>query len=272
MNIPIISVLMPVYNAGAFLKVGIDSILQQTYSDFELIIINDGSNDNSEQIILSFKDPRIKYYKNEKNSGLIFTLNKGLKYCSGKFIARMDADDISLPDRFEKQINYIEKNPSLSGVGCHVSFINEKAAVIGTWKADELTATYLQIKKHIVKENCIAHPSVMVRASILKEYQYNNNQQHIEDYDLWLRLFADGLKMEKVPEKLLLYRIHQTSVTSSILRKSNPFFDQFRCKIKFLFARCSHFSFGIFEGKVLMTALTDYIMGIGKSIKQLFKN
>lgn len=263
---------MPVYNAGAFLKAGIDSILQQTYTDFELIIVNDGSSDNSVQIIRSYNDPRIKYYWNEKNSGLIFSLNKGLTYCNGKYIARMDADDISLPTRFEKQIAFIEKKPALSGVGCHVSFINESAEIIGEWKEDVLSATYLQIKKHIVKENCIAHPSVMVKSSILKKYQYNKNQQHIEDYDLWLRIFADGLKIEKVPEKLLLYRIHQTSVTSSILRKSNPFFDQFRCKIKFLFARCGHFSFGIFECKVLITALTDCIKGTGKSIKQLFNN
>ncbi len=263
---------MPVYNAGSFLKAGIDSILQQTYFDFELIIVDDGSTDDSEKIVRSYNDPRIKYYKNEKNSGLIFTLNKGLAYCNGKYIARMDADDICLPERFHKQVNYIESNPALAGVSCHVSFINEKDETIGEWKEDLLTRSYKQIKKQIVKGNCIAHPSIMIKASVLKEYQYNRNQIHIEDYDLWLRIFADGLTIEKVPEKLLLYRIHQTSITSSFLRKSNPFFDQFRCKIKFLIARFTNFSFGLFELKVLITALKDGMMGIGKSIKQLFKN
>ncbi len=121
-------------------------------------------------------------------------------------------------------------------------------------------------------QNCIAHPSVMMKTSIAKKYQYNLQQKNIEDYDLWLRLIADGHKIEKVPEKLLLYRVHETSITGSILRKVNPFYKQFHCKRKFLAERLAHGKWGSFENKVLATTLYNGLLGTGKEMKKALKS
>ena len=110
MSKPLVSVLMAVYNGEKYLLEAIESILNQTYTNFEFLIINDGSTDSTEEIILSYSDQRIRYIKNEQNLKLIASLNKGLDLAKGKYIARMDADDISLPDRLEKQVNFLERN------------------------------------------------------------------------------------------------------------------------------------------------------------------
>ena len=115
-NLPLITVLMPVYNGEKYLQQAIESILKQTFTDFEFLIINDGSTDNSENIILSYDDSRIRYIKNEENLRLIRTLNKGIELAKGKYIARMDCDDISLPYRFEKQLKEFQNNPHLDMV------------------------------------------------------------------------------------------------------------------------------------------------------------
>ena len=137
---------MPVYNGAVFLKEAISSILDQSFTDFELIILNDGSTDDSERIILSFKDDRIKYLKNAKNLGLIGTLNKGLSESRGTYIARMDQDDISLPNRFQKQINFLKEHPNTTIVATKLSQINEKGEDKGFWNDDFDTTTSEQIK------------------------------------------------------------------------------------------------------------------------------
>ncbi len=267
MFLPVISVILPVYNSAGYLSQAIDSLLNQTFPNFELLIINDGSTDGTEKIIQLYTDSRIIYIENESNKGLIDTLNKGIELAKGKYIARMDADDICLPERFQKQFDLLEANSSTAVVGCHVSFINENGAVTGDWKTDLQTVTYPAIKQKMIWENCVAHPTVMMRADIIKKYPYHQNQRNIEDYDLWLRLLADGIRIEKVPEKLLLYRVHEASVTGSILRKTNPFFKKYNCKRRFLSGRISNFKWGWFETKVVLTAIHDGIMGIGKNFK-----
>ena len=269
---PLVSVIMPVYNSSAFLGEAIDSILAQTFADFEFIIINDGSSDDSEVVILSYHDDRIRFIKNEKNEGLIYSLNKGLAEANGKYIARMDADDICLPERLEKQYTWLEQHPATAVAGCHISFINEVGKVTGEWQDDITTPTYHAIKKKIVWLNCIAHPSVMMRAEIIKNYQYQSNQKNAEDYDLWLTVLADGHVIEKVPEKLLLYRVHNTSITERILKKSNAYLIQFSCKQKFIAKRINNGKWGKFESKILLTTIYNGIMGIGKNIKRTIKN
>ena len=117
---PLVTVLMAVYNGEKYLREAIESILDQTYTNFEFLIINDGSSDRTEEIILSYNDKRIRYIKNEQNLKLIASLNKGLDLAKGEFIARMDADDISLPERLEKQINFLEKHPEIGLLGSWV--------------------------------------------------------------------------------------------------------------------------------------------------------
>src|SRR5687768_2170096 len=115
---PVISVIMPVYNTAAYLRESIESILTQTFKDFEFIIINDGSADNSEEIILGYNDQRIKYLKNEVNKGYVFSLNRALKIATGKYIARLDSDDLSLPGRLMAQYNFMENHPQVIVCGC----------------------------------------------------------------------------------------------------------------------------------------------------------
>lgn len=115
-----VSILLPVYNAESTIRETIDSILNQTYTDFDVVIINDGSSDNSEQTILEYKDERIHYYKNESNRGLIYTLNRGIELCKGEYIARIDADDIMLPTRLEEQIKFMEEHPAIIASGSAV--------------------------------------------------------------------------------------------------------------------------------------------------------
>jgi glycosyltransferase involved in cell wall biosynthesis len=270
MSNPTISVVMPVYNTGSYLHDSINSILQQTFTDFEFIIINDGSTDNSEEIILSYKDPRIRYYKNEKNEGLIFSLNRGLEIAKGKYIARLDGDDICSSQRLEKQKEWLENNTTFAVVGSTITFIDEHSNKIGEWKLDQLTTSPAAIKRAMAKENCLAHPSTMIRSELIKKMQYAPYQKHTEDYDLWLRILADGGLIAKMPEKLLLYRVHKTSITGTVLRQSNPFFVQYRCKNRFLYHRLKVGKWGFFETQVLLGMMYDGIMGIGKSIKNIW--
>ncbi|MFT5919102.1 MAG: glycosyltransferase involved in cell wall biosynthesis, partial [Granulosicoccus sp.] len=133
-EIPLVTVLLPVYNAEKFLEQAIRSVLDQTFTEFEFLIINDGSTDRSEEIIVSFNDSRIRYIKNETNLKLIKTLNKGIEFASGKYIARMDADDISLPTRFEQQVALLEKQPEIGVCGTN--------CIIFTTKGEESPSQY----------------------------------------------------------------------------------------------------------------------------------
>lgn len=215
MKEPLVSVIMPVYNGEGFLRVAIDSILNQSYNNFEFIILNDGSTDSTEQIILSYNDKRIKYVKNEINLKLIKTLNKGISLSKGKYIARMDADDISLPTRFEEQIRVFNENSSIDIVSINSLFINEN----GT-KISKNIRPYLS--KNMIKylspfESIINHPSVMIKSDILKEYKYIDNitVEHIEDFDLWNRLFFNNYSAYIITDPLFLYRINSNSINHS---------------------------------------------------------
>lgn len=203
-----VSVLMPVYNTEeVFLREAIESILSQTFKDFEFLIINDGSTNNAEEIILSYKDERIKYIKNEFNIGLIKTLNKGLELVQGEYIARMDSDDISLPERFEKQVKYLDKNPEIQVLGTWFKYFPGNRIV-------QTATTPKDIKeKMLVSSNEIGHPTAMIRNSVLKKFnaKYDENALYVEDYALWLSLI-DKVKFANIGEVLLYYRMHKNSI------------------------------------------------------------
>jgi glycosyltransferase involved in cell wall biosynthesis len=211
---PLITVLLPVHNAASYLAASIESILNQTFRDFELIIINDGSTDNSANIISSFSDPRMVLVNNGKNLGLIASLNKGITLAKGKYIARMDADDISLPERFQKQVAKMESDPGIAALASFVDFINEDGEITGVWNTDREAVSEKEIRSLMQKTNCIAHPSVMMHTATAKKFLYRQKQKGAEDWDLWMRILADGKRIEKLPEVLLHYRIHPASVTA----------------------------------------------------------
>jgi len=203
-----ISVIMSVYNAEKYLEKAIKSILTQSYHNFEFIIINDKSNDNSSDIISKYadQDQRIKYIENKKNRGLTYSLNKALEFAQGEYIARMDADDISTPDRLEKQANYLKKNKELSLIGTSAYNIDEKGNIIAE---RNVPLKYEDIKKNINLVNPIIHPSVMFRKKdILAIGGYNEKFKKVQDYELWFRIIANGLKVENLADRLLYYRVN----------------------------------------------------------------
>ena len=208
---PSISVIMPVYNAELYVKEAIESILSQTYKDFEFIIINDGSTDQSFNIIQDFakKDNRIKIIT-RKNQGLIYSLNEGIKKAQGKYIARMDADDISLPERLEKQLEFMEKNTNIGICGTWIEVFGENL-IAKKWK---LSCSDKRLKAELLFSSCFAHPSVMIRKNLLIEnnLSYNKDFLHVEDFKLWVDL-AELTELANVDKILLKYRIVETSVT-----------------------------------------------------------
>lgn len=204
-----ISVIMPVYNTNEeYLKEAIESILNQTYSDFEFIIINDGSDNDVEKVILSYTDKRIKYIKNEENLGLIKTLNKGLAISSSEYIARMDSDDISLPTRFEQQIDFLDKNNEVDVLGTWFKMLPQNEIIKRPTSSQD-------IKNFLLFINCpIAHPTVMMKKSFIEKnnYRYNENDKHAEDYGLWLSMM-DKTEFAIIPEVLLDYRWHENNIS-----------------------------------------------------------
>lgn len=259
-----VSVIMPVFNASTYLNEAIQSILNQTFTDFEFIILNDGSTDQSEQVILSFTDKRIRYVKNDRNSGVIFTLNKGIDMAQGAWIARMDGDDIADSRRFEKQLEYLNTHPGTVVLATRITLINEKGDIIGVWKDDEAAITSQQIRAWLPMNNCIAHPTIMMSTSLLKKYRYHENQLHSEDYDLWLRLMSDGVDIQKLNKSLLNHRIHTSSVTRK--QKQNVFYKIAFAKYRFAGDALKNGKLNAFVIKTVFYALQDSFKGLFKTI------
>ncbi len=208
MKTPLATVLMPVYNVGAYLKEAIDSILQQTYSDFIFLIVDDCSTDNTEEIVASYKDSRIKYLKNERNLGLADALNVGVDAINTKYIIRMDGDDISVPHRFETLINYMETHPE---IGVYSSRLERFGTDFSVWKYPLAND---DIKAHLLFGPSIAHAPAIIRTSVMKENKifYRNDFKHVEDYDLWFRL-KDVTKFANTDEVLYKYRVATHNIT-----------------------------------------------------------
>ncbi|MDR3061732.1 MAG: glycosyltransferase [Dysgonamonadaceae bacterium] len=202
------SILLPVYNAASFLAESIASILNQSFEDFELIILNDGSKDGSKEIIFAFTDARIRYVENETNLGLIKTLNKGIEICTGEYIIRMDADDICAPERIEKQIRFLEKHPDIGLCGTWAYVIDNKGVVTGKI-INQTSSSFISIS--LLFSAPLIHPSVCFRSSLLKQHPYHEVPV-AEDYDLWCRL-NEYTKIANIPDFLLYYRWHDTNIS-----------------------------------------------------------
>ncbi|MBA3704886.1 MAG: glycosyltransferase family 2 protein [Bacteroidetes bacterium] len=203
-----VTVVMPAYDAEKYIKQAIESILNQTFKDFVFLIINDGSTDQTEKIILSYADKRINYVKNEKNIGLIATLNYAISITDTEYMVRMDADDISLPDRIDRQIDFMQRNESVWVCGSQVEYFGQSQ------KISAFPETHDSIKAQLLFENCIAHPSVIMRLNHIKKYQlfYSPDFINIEDYDLWLRIAMIG-QLANINTPLLKYRLEGQNIT-----------------------------------------------------------
>lgn len=206
---PLISVILPVYNGEAYLAEAIDSILAQTFKNFELIMIDDGSTDSSLAILTQYqaRDSRIRVVSRE-NRNLVATLNESIDLARGEWVARMDQDDISLPHRFERQIHQLEHTEA-DICGSWVKYFGGSNR--HTWQAYESDQA---IKMDMLFKSPFAHPSVMMRTHLLKKLRYDKNCEKAEDYDLWVRAALAGWNMTNVPEVLLMYRTHAFQITS----------------------------------------------------------
>jgi glycosyltransferase involved in cell wall biosynthesis len=212
MQKPLISVIIPCYNADTFLSVAVESVLQQSYQNLEIILINDGSTDNSPQIMEFYlSDERIIIIENEQNIGLIATLNKGIDLAKGTFIARMDADDLSSPERLEKQWAFFEQNPQLSLLSTACYRIDEKSQIVILESAKAKTAAGIYFASFFTQP--IVHGSVMAKASVLKANLYSSAALHCEDYELWTRLLKQGERLQTLDEPLYFFRQHNKGVS-----------------------------------------------------------
>ena len=213
---PLISVILPVYNAEKYIKESVFSVLNQTFKDFELIIINDGSTDKSGEVIKSIIDERIIYVE-QKNMGLPATLNVGIKMARAEIIARQDNDDISLPQRFEKQLKFLKENPKVALLGTRAIIINESGKRIG--KNLDHPTDKIELKFALLFNNPFAHSSVFFRKAILeKTGNYHTGIEVFEDFNLWSRI-AQVAEVANLEEHLLLYR----EVSSSMSRTTSDY-------------------------------------------------
>ena len=216
---PKVTVLMSVYNGEKYLPEAVDSILNQTFEDFQFLIIDDGSTDSSLEILRFYNDSRIRIIENKINIGLIKSLNKGLKLAKSKYIARMDADDISMPLRLEKQVALMDSHPEIGVCGTWVE------AFYGETSIWEKPREHDSIFAGMLFDNMVNHPTVIIRmdaVSALKAY-YEDAYIHAEDYEYWIRLLLSGVRFTNIGEALLRHRVHEEKVSivyNAILMKN----------------------------------------------------
>jgi glycosyltransferase involved in cell wall biosynthesis len=206
---PLVSVVMPVYNGERYLEAAIQSILNQSFTDFEFIIINDGSVDNTRIILQKYEhiDERIRVYTQDK-SGLVASLNRGCQIARGKYIARMDADDISLPERFAKQLLFMEANPKVGVCGTWIKTIGQAAGRLAKYPTDHIT-----ILCYLLFDSPICHPSAMMRKQLFENLHLTYNRLHVygQDYRFWIDC-SNFVWMANIGEALLLYRLHSDQI------------------------------------------------------------
>jgi glycosyltransferase involved in cell wall biosynthesis len=212
MTKPLISVVLPVKNGGAHISRAVKSVMAQTFQDFELLVIDDGSTDATRGVVsgLQASDPRIRLLRNP-GAGLVDALNYGVSVSSGVLIARLDADDVCLPERFQRQRDYLAAHPGVAVVGSQVSFIDEQGGLTG--KTTALPESPGAIDRALLQYCCLRHPTIMMRRdAFLAVGGYRRQFPAAEDFDLWLRV-AERFRLANLPEALLLYRLHPAQVS-----------------------------------------------------------
>jgi glycosyltransferase involved in cell wall biosynthesis len=206
---PLVSVLMPVYKTAPYLSEAMDSMLHQTFKDYELIVLDDCSPDNAEEILDAYDDSRIVRYKGENNVGLSNVLNVGIEMARGKYIARMDSDDISLPNRLQIQVDYLEAHSEIDLVSVGMQLFGVKESV---WIRERNPE---KVKIEALFHSPVLHASSMWRKDSFERHGLRFRQEMVpaEDYDLWVRAMLKGLKLVNLPEVLYEYRIHEAQAT-----------------------------------------------------------
>lgn len=225
-----ISVIMPVFNGEKYVREAIDSILIQTFKNFEFIIVDDASVDSTSSIIHSYTDTRIVFLLNEKNIGNYPSRNRGMNIARGRYICVMDADDVAFPERLEKQCNYLDVHPELLAVGSDFIFFNNKRKCV--------PVSFEEILIALLNNNCFLHPSLMIRSDVIrKQGGYNEKYVYSSDYDLMCRLSLRG-KIENMPNVLMMYRWHKSQISQLHRIEQNKFADEVRRQYHRAFINC----------------------------------
>lgn len=206
---PRLSVVLAVWNGEAYLAESLRSIVAQTFHDWELIVVDDGSTDHTAQILDQFQqeDARIRVYS-QPNCGLIASLNRGLTIATGEYVARMDADDVSMPDRFAVQVEYMDQHQDIGICGSWIETFEPGTSEVVKYPSDDGA-----IRCQLIFSSALAHPTVMLRRSVLVQYslRYHEQAKYAEDYDLWVRA-AVYTRLANIPAVLLRYRVHPQQV------------------------------------------------------------
>lgn len=218
---PLISVIIPCYNAEKFVEKAVRSIMEQSYSNLEIIVINDCSNDNTANILkgLAKEDNRIKYIENDKNLKLPKTLNKAISLSTGEYIARMDADDISLPTRLEKQIQYMLDNPKVDIIGMNMQYINENDEPMS--KVTDVPIEHRSITNKLPLRSSLCHPTILAKKSFFIDLEGYLDLYYAEDYELWIRGWLQGKIFHNLKEIGLYYRYHSAQMTGITYNSKN---------------------------------------------------
>ena len=228
---PKVSIILPTYNGAKYIAHAIESVRQQTYTDYEFLIVNDGSTDETESIVQKYaqEDSRIHYSKNEKNLRLIRTLNRGLRLAKGDYIARLDDDDQRVdPTKLAKQVEFLDTHPEYGLVGTSIITVDEKGKEIGKVKSKE---TDKKIRESLLLYNQFLHPSVLIRKSVIDRIgRYDEKALHVEDYDLWLRM-GKVTKMYNLPDFTTKYMIRSGSISGKKQRSQKRY--TFKTVIKY---------------------------------------
>lgn len=210
MRAPLISVIMPVYNAALFVREAIESVLAQTLGDFELIVIDDASTDRSREVLGGITDPRCRVLANATNLGAAETKNRGIEEARGEFLAFLDADDLAVPRRFARQVEWLRAHPDVGVLGANMEYIDTTGKSLATFDLAELDSRALRAR--LLFRNGIAQSSVMLRAAALSKSRFRREFEPAEDYDLWVRMDC-GLAV--LGETLVRYRVHEQSVSAT---------------------------------------------------------
>ena len=211
---------MPVYNAGKYVSLAINSILSQSYRNIEFIIVDDGSTDNSYQIAKEYakRDKRIKLFRNKKNSGISITAKRAMSHATGSFIARMDADDIAIPERLAKQVYYLKNHPKTVAIGGQCLLIDKNGTIIGQ---KNFPTDFESIYKYIFRFVPLQQPTLMINRNLLPEdfEFYRDGMNTAEEIELIFKLFMYG-KVENLDDVLLMYRVHNGNTSFKDIKKT----------------------------------------------------
>ena len=266
-HIPSISVVMSVYEEPlSWIQETIDSILLQTFSDFEFIIINDNPNDDKLQYFLQEnkdKDDRIIIVRNEKNIGLTKSLNKGISLARGKYIARMDADDISYPKRFEKQFLFLETHNEIGVLGTSFDFF-------GTRNGTQLVIPHHN-NMYLFLGSCFAHPTVMIRKHLFEKFSYDERIKFAQDYDLWERMYSSGIQFANIETPLLNYRYSNIQISTKRFLEQDNIARQIRRRALDSYCQLNNYTSRIGNEKVSFSYISKLMneVKLPKNIRKL---